>query len=110
MMTHIIMSFRPREKSTPLPLRQILSDLFKQDLKTEADPLQLLNDRWKDIVGEKLSLKTRPLKIYGTRLIIEAKGSVWVQELELMKGKILDSIRQQLPTLSIQHFKGLIQS
>jgi predicted nucleic acid-binding Zn ribbon protein len=45
------------------------------------------------MMGETLSLKTKPEYVQGTTLFVSVINSVWMNELEMQKESILDKIK-----------------
>jgi len=62
-------------------------------------------DLWPEIVGKALAEKTRPDRVSGETLYVEAKNAAWVQELTFMKGLILQKIREECPDSKIVDVK-----
>ena len=51
---------------------------------------------WKEIVGEEIAKRTRPLKIRGQCLLINAVNSVWAQELSFHQEVIVRKLQRYL--------------
>jgi len=57
---------------------------------------------WEDIVGKKLFQYTKPVKIKSAKLYVSAKSPVIVQELNLIKNKILKKLNTYTLALGIK--------
>jgi predicted nucleic acid-binding Zn ribbon protein len=49
-------------------------------------------ERWDEVVGEFLAQKCTPTAVYNRVLVVEVEDSVWMQELHMHKGQILQKI------------------
>ncbi|MBD3349537.1 MAG: DUF721 domain-containing protein [Candidatus Eisenbacteria bacterium] len=47
---------------------------------------------WGEIVGEKVAVHSRAIRVEGRKLFVEVDSSVWAQELTLMKRRILRQV------------------
>jgi len=97
-MLNTIMSFKPLkdllDDNTSLPNN-------KSRLNTKSPFLALVR-HWDKIVGEKLALKTKPLKLKADTLIILTEHSSFSHHLKLMEKDIIKKIHSLLPQLSDQ--------
>lgn len=80
--------------------RELIVSLFK-NLSDCEDSFSFANS-WESIVGVDLSAHSRILDIKNGNLIIEVDHSVWIQELQFRKTKILKKIQKQYPALSVK--------
>lgn len=64
---------------------------------------------WKDTVGPLLAEKSRPLKIDNGILYVAVSNNSWMQELVLLKSKILKRYREQ-PQLGINDIIFVIKA
>ena len=97
-MLNTIMSFKP--------LKDLLDDNTslpdnKSRLNTKSPFLALVR-HWDKIVGEKLALKTKPLKLKTDTLIILTEHSSFSHHLKLMEKDIIKKIHSLLPQLRNQ--------
>ena len=51
---------------------------------------------WKAQVGETIAENTRPVGIRNGVLFVEVSSSVWMQELVLLRGEIIERLNQEL--------------
>ena len=56
---------------------------------------------WDEIVGPDIAKNTEPAKFYNSRLVVNVKSSVWMQELQYMKPQLLEKIKASLPETEI---------
>lgn len=60
---------------------------------------------WPDVVGEKITRYTQPVKIERDRLIVEVNDSTWLYHLTMLKSKIIDDFNAKAGTTVIQDIK-----
>jgi predicted nucleic acid-binding Zn ribbon protein len=93
----------------PLPLVQILKQaLEKWNLSTNLKRYALMEE-WSEVVGEKTASKSRPTKFQGESLIVEVDHSAWVQELNMLKPKILKKISQNYPKSGVKNIRFVLK-
>jgi hypothetical protein len=81
---------RPRRKSPPgLGVRSLFP------------PLEILRPAWEHVVGPLLFKRTHPVRLIGSRLVVEAPDVRWRVQLVRYEGAILDRIRRLLGDDSI---------
>jgi hypothetical protein len=51
---------------------------------------------WAELVGPKLSSRTRPYSITDRILVIEVASSAWLHELTMLKAQLLDALHQRM--------------
>ena len=69
-----------------LAFRGITDEIRKNRLLTE----------WTDLVGPKISARTRPYGVVDKTLVIEVASSAWLQELNLLRGQILAGLLERI--------------
>jgi hypothetical protein len=69
-----------------LAFRGITDDVRKNRLLTE----------WADLVGAKISARTRPYGVVDKTLVIEVASSAWLQELNLLRTQILTGLLERI--------------
>lgn len=69
------------------------------------DFLELLNC-WPDIIGQKISKVTEPVKINNKKLVIYTAHSAFSQQLSMMQNQILEKIKTVYPA-SVSQIKAL---
>jgi len=57
---------------------------------------------WEEAVGEQLAAVAEPVSERAGTLTIECAEAVWVQELDLMQGQLLERLQEQLGELAPQ--------
>ena len=55
---------------------------------------------WREAVGEQLAAVAEPVSERQGTLTIECAEAVWVQELDLMQGQLLERLRERLGELA----------
>lgn len=69
-----------------LQFRGITDDIRKNRLLTE----------WGELVGPKISARTRPYGVFDSVLIVEVASSAWLQELTMLRAQILAGLLERL--------------
>ena len=85
------------KKSVKEPLRvgEVLEHfLSKVGLQGRIQEQKIL-DLWGDSVGEAIAERTQPMRIQNGVLYVKVNNSVWMQELQFMKGLISQKIQGQ---------------
>jgi predicted nucleic acid-binding Zn ribbon protein len=59
-------------------------------------PLAALQAIWAEAVGERIAAVARPVSERGGEVTIDCSDSVWAQELDLMRGQLLERLRERL--------------
>ncbi|MDE2756756.1 MAG: DUF721 domain-containing protein [Acidobacteriota bacterium] len=80
------------------PIASLLPDLFRQ-YGTDGPWLeQVAAALWKEIVGEHLARRTRPVEISRSRLVVLVPSSGWKRQLRVLRGEIVSRLNQALGT------------
>ena len=56
---------------------------------------------WDKLVGEQIANRARPLRIRQGVLEVQVDHPVWMQQLQMLKPKILEKLNQQIPNAGI---------
>jgi len=73
----------------PSPVAEVLEKFFSRSgLKRRLTDQRIL-DSWKKAVGRGIAEQTQPLRIQNRVLQVRVSNSVWMQQLQFMKGMIL---------------------
>ncbi len=67
--------------------------------------LRQINDQWATIVGELVAKKTQPFRIQQKTLWVEALGSSWANELNLLKPQLIEKIKKLFPQINVADLK-----
>ena len=78
------------------PLASLLPDLFRQYAADGPWPEQVAAALWKEIVGEHLARRTRPVKITRSKLVVLVPSSTWKRQLSSLRGEIVSRLNQVL--------------
>ncbi len=78
------------------PLASLLPDLFRQYAADGPWPEQVAAGLWKEIVGEHLARRTRPVKITRSKLVVLVPSSAWKRQLSSLRGEIVSRLNQVL--------------
>jgi hypothetical protein len=85
----------PSNHNRPIKLEDILDPYFRNtglNRRLEEDRILC---RWPEIVGKAISANTQPMGIRNRVLQVRVINSVWMQQLQFMKGIILQKINDQ---------------
>jgi predicted nucleic acid-binding Zn ribbon protein len=66
--------------------------LNKNIIKESEDSVEKITIIWREIVGKKISIVSRPISLNNKVLTIYVKNGVWRQELQFMSKKIIKDI------------------
>lgn len=93
----------------PLSLKDLIPKVLGKNKESSSfvkdSDLEFLQHIWKELVGDTLEKKTRPIKLYRKRLLIEVSGSSWANEMEFLKPALLNKIREKCRTLVIDDIR-----
>lgn len=80
----------------PEHVRSVLNKALK-DLEIDV-PLKVYSviTAWKEIVGENIASQSQPCLIRNKILFVEVSHSTWIQQLQFLKPKILEKIKDFL--------------
>ena len=78
------------------PLTTLFPDLFRQYAADGPWPEQVAAALWKEIVGEHLARRTRPVKITRSKLVVLVPSSAWKRQLSSLRGEIVSRLNQVL--------------
>lgn len=67
--------------------------------------LRQINEQWGSIVGALIAKKTQPINIKQKVLWVEALGSSWANELNLLKPNIIEKIKYLFPQINVADLK-----
>ena len=85
----------PVNRSRPIKLEEILGPYLRNTgLKRRLEENRILC-LWPEIVGKAISENTQPLAVRNRVLQVKVINSVWMQQLQFMKGMILQKIENQ---------------
>lgn len=84
-----------RRKGThtnPQKLGNILQGVLKKHNITIDSEEQRLSEIWNSAVGTQISAHTRPEKLRRNTLFVKVSSSVWMHQLHILKGDIIEKI------------------
>jgi predicted nucleic acid-binding Zn ribbon protein len=94
----------------PTPLAQVLEDMLeRKGLGSKLAQYAMFED-WEKIVGKPLAEKTQPIKMQGNQLVIGVEHPTWIPELQFMKPKILQKIREIFPETTISDLRFVLKN
>jgi hypothetical protein len=78
-------------------LKQVLGDKGMDDRLSRYQAWLI----WDKVVGEQIAQRARPLRFRQGVLEVQVDHPVWMQQLQMLKPKILEKLNQQLPNADI---------
>ena len=101
---------RNRKKKEFVPLGNVLPKVLSS-LRTGGDE-QLLRvwELWDRTVGEMIAVNAQPLAFKGKLLLVEVTSSVWLHELQFLKGDIIKNLNEALGKELVSEIKFKIGS
>jgi len=81
--------------SKPTQLGEVLSHFLKKSGLNRKIQEQKILDVWEKAVGEAIAERTRPMEVKNRVLKVKINNTVWMQQLQFMKGLILQKIHEQ---------------
>ena len=88
-------------------IQQVLDKLLKNYNLEKVVKKEQLFENWENIVGKDLSEKCTPIKTENNILFLEAKNSVWRNELKLRQMDLLTLIQKNTGNKIITHIRFL---
>ena len=94
-----------RSNRPPMKNAERVSSLLKQILGQPGFGEQITRHQawliWDQLVGEQIAARARPLKLRKGVLEVQVDHPVWMQQLQMLKPKILEKINAKLPNAGI---------
>ena len=87
------MNRRPRHKSRPQAIGELLDRVLSDLGAGETARAVRIAERWQGVVGADVAAHSRPVAIRQEVLEVEVDSSVWCQELQLRTPEILAALR-----------------
>lgn len=86
----------PREFSAnrPFAISEVLAQLLEQHGMGQRRRVLELAAAWRDVVGDPLARHCEPLKLRGRVLEVVVDHSVWMQQLQLHKPRIIAAVNR----------------
>lgn len=81
---------------------KVLSERYSELIKVSGFDLE---DVWSRVAGETVSSVSRPERVSDGCLFVIVKDSVWLAQLNLLKGEIIDSINKELGKDAVKDIK-----
>lgn len=86
-------------------LGEVLGHFLKSSgLKRRIQEQKIL-DSWEKAVGEAVAERTQPMGVKNRVLWVRVSSSVWMQQLQFMKGLILQKLHEQTGNHSLQDLR-----
>jgi predicted nucleic acid-binding Zn ribbon protein len=92
----------------PPRLGEILGHYFKKSGLSRRIQEQKILEVWEKAVGEPIADRTQPIGVKNRVLQVKVTNSVWMQQLQFMKGLILQNLREQVGDHFLQDLRFFI--
>ncbi len=97
-----------KNNKKPMSLGDVLeSFLSRSGLKRRIQEQKIL-DLWERVVGKAVAERTEPIRVQNRVLQVKVDSSVWMQQLQFMKGLIIQKFQQQLRGNFLQDLRFFI--
>ncbi len=94
-----------RSKRPPMKKAQKVGSLLKEMLSDQGLGEKLSRYQawliWDQLVGEQIARRARPLRLRQGVLEVQVDHPVWMQQLQMLKPKILEKLNAQIPNAGI---------
>jgi len=94
-----------RSDRPPMKKAEKVGSLLKQILGQPGIGEQITRHQawlvWDQLVGEQIAARARPLKLRKGVLEVQVDHPVWMQQLQMLKPKILEKINAKIPNAGI---------
>jgi len=98
----------PRKTKRLLRVGEVLERSFGGTSLMRRVQEQKFLDSWDEIVGEIVARRTRPIRLKNRVLQVKVSNSVWMQQLQFMKGMIIEKLRHQMGRNSLDDLRFFI--
>ena len=94
-----------RRDRAPMKKAERISSLLRQLLGQPGIGEQITRHQawlvWDQVVGEQIAARARPLRLRQGILEVQVDHPVWMQQLQMLKPKILEKINTKIPSSGI---------
>jgi hypothetical protein len=87
---------RPPRTNEPRSAEAAIKDALAYRGISEEVRAERIHTEWSDLVGAKISSRTRPFGVVGKLLVVEVASSAWLHELNLLRPQILAGLLQRI--------------
>ena len=84
------------------PIKDILSDIIKENNLDEINQTINIERAWKKVVGGAISKNTEIVQLKRGNLFIKTSNPVWRNELSLQKKELLEKMNNKEPKFNIK--------
>ena len=97
-----------KNNKKPLSVGEVLENfLSRSGLKRRVQEQKIL-DSWERVVGKTVAERTEPIRVQNRVLQVKVDSSVWMQQLQFMKGLIIQKFQQQMGGNFLQDLRFFI--
>lgn len=86
----------PRRKSRPRSIAPVLGQVLEDLGLAAAQEAFRIRELWEQAVGPEIARHCRPVALRGEVLEVEVDSSVWCQQLQMERDRILAALRETL--------------
>ena len=83
----------------------ILADLLNKHRRESGREMIRIYELWEDIVGTVIAKNAQPVACQKRLLLVNVTSSVWIQQLQYLKGDILSRLREVSGDLFVDDIK-----
>lgn len=91
-----------RKEAQPEPIGRVIDNWFENKNYTQKRSNFDAFHNWADLVGKDIARNSEPVRFHKDVLVVKVRNSVWTQELQFLKPKLLEKIRQSFPDTKIR--------
>jgi predicted nucleic acid-binding Zn ribbon protein len=88
----------------------ILSDLLNEHRRQSGREMIRICELWEDIVGAAIANNAQPVGYQKRLILINVTSSVWIQQLQFIKGDILSRMREAAGDVLVDDIKFKVGS
>jgi len=89
-------------------LQHLLRGVFRQQAREPVLTVNLLRQRWQEVVGPELGSKTQPQRVQGDLLWVATPDACWAYELQFFKPELVASVQAFLGSEAIRDLRFVV--
>ena len=89
----------------PAPIGGILKQALKASHVDVDLELYALWEKWPEVVGPLTSQNARPAAIKGRLLLVNVSSAPWTQQLQYLKGELIEKLNQALGREAVEDIR-----
>ncbi len=85
--------------------KDILPDLYRRGADRSLEEWELVRAYWAEAVGRRVARHTRLVRLKGETLVVEVDDEVWRAQIEVVRGRIIASLRDELACSAVREIE-----